>query len=89
MTAPAINTSLWDRYEWVGDEARTGAECARKIAQDLAAEPRHWNEGSLIFDDGAGKRPRELETAGMAAGDAGMTGGGSNPGGGERWAKAD
>ncbi len=86
MTRPVANKRIWDRYEWAGDTGHAGAGQALRADADRAREPRHWNEGSLIFEHGDAEGPKELPTREMAMGDNALTGGGSNPGGGERWA---
>jgi hypothetical protein len=84
MTRPQTQTS-WDRYQWVGRQRGSSTRADAAIENDLEAEPRHWNEGSYIFDDGMGQVPHYLSPVGMGEGDSGFTGSGSNPGG-QHWA---
>ena len=85
MIRPETQQTSWDRYEWVGEPTGAAGVADNRIERDLAGEPRHWNLGSLIFDDGMGQEPRYISPAHMAEGDSALTGGGSNPGG-QHWA---
>jgi hypothetical protein len=73
----------WDRGQMEPDRGDEGP----MPRDDQDADVPVWNEGQMTGERADGTRSRGPTDEEIAASRGGLSGGGANPGGGERWAE--
>jgi hypothetical protein len=87
----AGNASATGRPDnWDGDEMPTDSGDHTETPQvDENEKVPTWNEGQMAEQRADGSRAPDLSDEEIESSKGGLSGGGANPGGGERWAKRD
>jgi hypothetical protein len=84
-TPPNDRPADWDRKEVRADFGDDADATPTTESPDVA----DWNEGQMARERPDGTREPGPSDDEIASSKGGLSGGGSNPGGGERWAERD
>ena len=84
------NPSVTDRpAEWQADQLETDDGDGAATSTDENPDVATWNEGQMAPARPDGTRSPDVPDEVIAESKGGLSGGGANPGGGERWAERD